>query len=112
MNLLLKRFSYVTFILCRIQNDTYPCASGFSSKTTGTKTRHENMCGNTGIDADDFTDGDHGKDLFLHVNYLCKPLSLFIASVYVLYWKSIHLFTHVKDVQEVRGVESHNRPFA
>ena len=33
------------------------------------------MCGNTGIDADDFTDGDHGKDLFLHVNYLCKPLS-------------------------------------
>ena len=70
------------------------------------------MCGNTGIDADDFTDGDHGKDLFLHVNYLCKPLSLFVALVYVLYWKSIHLFTHVKDVQEVRGVESHNRPFA
>ena len=51
------------------------------------------MCGNTGVDADDFTDGNHGKDLFLLVNHLCKPLSLFVASVYVLYWKSIHLFS-------------------
>ena len=51
------------------------------------------MCGNTGLDADDFTDENHGNDLFLHVNYLCKPLSLFVASVYVLYWKSILLFS-------------------
>lgn len=51
------------------------------------------MRGNTGIHADDFTDGSHGKDLLLHVNYLCKPLSLFVASVYVLYSKSIHLFS-------------------
>ena len=73
MNLLLKRFSYVTFFFCRIQNNPYPCARGFSSETTGSKTRHENMRGNTGIHADDFTDGNHGKDMFLHVNYLCKP---------------------------------------
>ena len=51
------------------------------------------MRGNTGIHADDFTDGSHGKDLFLHVFYLCKPLALFVASVYVLYWKYLHLFS-------------------
>ena len=49
------------------------------------------MCGNTGIHADDFTDENHGNDLYLHVNYLYKPLSLFVASVYVLYWKSPHM---------------------
>ena len=51
------------------------------------------MRGNTGLDADDFTDGSHGKNLFLHVNYLYKPLSLFVSSMYVLHWKSIDLFS-------------------
>ena len=49
------------------------------------------MCGNTGIDADDFTDGDHGKDLFLHVNYLCKPYHCLLLQ-YMCYIGSLYIY--------------------